>query len=175
MSLKKLSMPEGPVPSVYKQQKQPDEPKQLNELEDVKIYDNEGFVPNKYVNGHNFKRMPSYKKKIHNYKKKNLQHAFKFALNEVFNEYSIKDPENDLNDELLLEVLNFAEKFFIYPSNSKEREQIKRDSVVEVMKSYYRDDEKLINNSINNMWHAVKKIGFFKRNFIKVKQFFLKK
>ena len=130
------------------------------------------YIPPKKINGHNFQKMKSFKDIRRKYKVQHIEDAFKKSLEIIFKEFSIHDHGNDLNDELLLEVMNFSEKFFLYPNNYKEREEIKKKSVCEVMKPYYRDDEKLVLNSIKNLKHLVNKVGFLRRYYIRLKIFF---
>ena len=56
-----------------------------------------------------------------------MKYIFISDLQLILNEYKPSNDENDLNDELLLEILNIAEEYFIYPLNKDEREQTKKN------------------------------------------------
>ena len=61
----------------------------------------------------------------------------------VLNEYSPSDKENQYNDELLIEVLNIAEEFFIN-KDSTEREVYKKDCVIELLLPYFNNNKQLL-------------------------------
>jgi hypothetical protein len=86
---------------------------------------------------------------------------------------SSENEENDLNDELLVQILNISESFFIY-FDKKEREEMKHESVVELMLPYFRNDVKLLEKSISLVWGRVKKTTWKRRAWSKTKIFFVK-
>lgn len=133
------------------------------------INDEEGYVPPKILNGHNFKKFKSFNIIREGYKLNNSKQSFTKSLQNILIEYPVND--NDMNDELLLQVLNYSEGFFLQ-NNYKEREKIKKEAIFSIMKPYYRNEDKLLDNSINNLWHRVKKLSLFKRLCIRLKHFF---
>lgn len=78
----------------------------------------------------------------------------------VLNEYSSVDNQLDL--DLLVNVLNIAEQYFIY-GDKKEREESKAFAVNKLMKKYFRDDEEVLNKMIGSVWRKVNKTNVFKR------------
>jgi hypothetical protein len=147
-------------------------------LDDIDLNDNVSNlkkVPQKKIYGYDLKRLKSFKKIRQNYKVKNMQHTFTNDLKFILNEYSPNDKDNELNDELLLEVLNISEEYFIYPLKKKEREEVKRDCVVQLMLPYFRGDELLLNKTIAHLWHRVKKSTLCKRVYQRLKNFFFTK
>ena len=147
------------------------EEKQKDDIKDINYHE----IPEKQIYGYNLKKLKSYKKIRRNYKKQNMKSTFINDLQFLLDEYSPSDKENDLNDDLLIEILNIAEEYFIYPNNKQEREIVKREAVIELMKKYYRNDEELLNKTINNLWHKVKKSNMFKRCWARLKVFFFQK
>ena len=130
-------------------------------------------VPPKKVFDHNLKRLKSFKNIRKAYKCKNLQAIFIDNLSVLLKEYPPLKSENELNDDLLLEILNIAEEYFIDKSKDV-REQQKKDSIKKLMLPYFRNDEMLLEKTISLMQHKVKKSNVFKRVFKRTKFFFLK-
>ena len=62
------------------------------------------------------------------------------------------------DDELLIEILNIAESFFIY-GEAKEREAIKVQCIEELMKPYFKNDGELLLKTIELVEHKIKKVG----------------
>jgi hypothetical protein len=153
-----------PHPETKPEEKQED----VENIENVKI-------PQKTIYGHNLKKLKSFKKIRQSYKMKNMKATFVNDLSVILKEYSPNDTDNDLNDELLLEILNIAEEYFIYPYNKQEREQIKKESVFLLMKPYFRNDEILLEKTIKNIWNRVNKSNTLKRVYRRIKLFFLQK
>lgn len=153
-----------PHPETKPEEKQED----VENIENVKI-------PQKTIYGHNLKKLKSFKKIRQSYKMKNMKATFVNDLSVILKEYSPNDTDNDLNDELLLEILNIAEEYFIYPYNKQEREQIKKESVFMLMKPYFRNDEILLEKTIKNIWNRVNKSNALKRVYRRIKLFFLQK
>ena len=75
-----------------------------NELKDI---------PPKQLFNYNLKQLKSFKKIRQSYKLKNLKYTFLSDMKVVLNEYLPTDKDNQYNDELLIEVLNIAEEYFI--------------------------------------------------------------
>ena len=96
-------------------------------------------------------------------------------LKTILDEYSPQDEDNKYNSELLVEILNISEEYFIYPRNRAEREDVKRKSVIQLMKPYFENNEFLLEKTIDNVWHKVSKSTYLKRLFSRLKNFILRK
>lgn len=155
------------------------QPLELNELslETNEVQDANGLqnVPQKQILGHSLKRLKSFKKIRGVYKQKNMKNVFLNDLKTILNEYSPNSPDNKYNSELLIEILNISEEYFVYPRNTSERNEIKRTSVIELMKPYFDDNEQLLETCINNVWNKVNKSNYAKRLYSRLKNFVLKK
>ena len=132
-------------------------------------------IPPKELFNYNLKKLKSFKKIRSNYKIKNMKYIFVSDLQLILNEYKPSNNENDLNDELLLEILNIAEEYFIYPLNKDEREQTKKECIAKLMLPYFRNDEVLLDKTINHIFHKVKKSTVLKRCYQRFKRFFFQK
>lgn len=131
-------------------------------------------VPPKKVYGHDLTKMKSFKLLRKGYKRDNLKAQFITNLQAVLKDFiSPENEENDLNDELLVQILNISESFFIY-FDKKEREEMKKESVVELMLLYFRNDVKLLEKSISLVWGRVKKTTWKRRAWSKTKIFLVK-
>ena len=128
-------------------------------------------IPPKELFNYNLKQLKSFKKIRQSYKLKNLKYTFLTDMKIVLNEYSPKDTDNQYNDELLLEVLNIAEEFFIN-KDKVERETYKKDCVLDLMLPYFNNDRQLLLKTIQLIDHKVKKVGLFKRLYLRGKLFF---
>ena len=106
------------------------------------------------------KKIKSYKNIRKSYKLKNQKQVFITDLRAVLNEFPTDN--HQYNDELLVEILNIAECYFIY-GDKNERETVKNESILEIMKPYFKDDEELLMKTITHVWHKVSKSNMFKR------------
>lgn len=166
--------PNGPIPEVYKNNNVV-EKKDENEnesLDSINIYDS--YIPEKRVMGHNFGKMKSFNKIINDKEAKKSQHIFISLVSKVINEFKLKEEYNDLNNDLLLEVVNCSEKVFI-SKNKEEREQLKKESIILLMKPFFRNDEKLIEYAMKNIDHMIKRVGMFERIYLRIKEHYNKK
>ena len=132
-------------------------------------------VPPRSVYGHDLKKLKSYKKIRQAYKQKNTKNVFLSDLRNILHEFSPDDSENELNDELLIEIMQIAEEYYIHPSKEEDREALKVDSVIELMLPYFRGDAKLLEYSMKHVKKYVKKIGKLHRTFLRAKLFFFPK
>ena len=73
-----------------------------------------------------------------------------------------------------MEILNIAECYFIY-GDKNERETVKNESILEIMKPYFKNDEELLLKTITHVWHKVSKSNMFKRSLQRFKLFFFQK
>ena len=167
----------------HQRQNPPERVLQLNEEADkldlTKVEPNEVIkeeimkeIPPNTIYGCNLKKIKSYKNIRKSYKLKNQKQVFITDLKTVLNEFPINN--HQYNDELLIEILNIAECYFVY-GNNKERETVKNESIIEIMKPYFKDDEELLLKTISHVWHKVSKSNMFKRSLQRFKLFFFQK
>jgi hypothetical protein len=123
----------------------------------------------KSVLDYDLKKMPSFKQKRRKYKFASQGKLFVQELSVVLDQYEPEEHQFDL--ELLLTVLNIAESFFIHGSKD-ERNAQKKQAVEDLMLVYFRDDAMLLELMRKNLWRKVKKSGFIRRQFRKIKSFF---
>ena len=144
----------------------------IEELDKIPIRQHE--VPSKKVYGHDLTKMKSFKLLRKAHKREHLKAEFITNLQAVLTDFiSPENEENDLNDELLVQILNISESFFIH-SDENEREEMKHESVVELMLPYFRNDVKLLEKSISLVWGRVKKTTWKRRAWSKTKLFLVK-
>jgi len=129
-------------------------------------------IPPNTIYGCNLKKIKSYKNIRKSYKLKNQKQVFITDLRAVLNEFPTDN--HQYNDELLVEILNIAECYFIY-GDKNERETVKNESILEIMKPYFKDDEELLMKTITHVWHKVSKSNMFKRSLQRFKLFFFQK
>ena len=129
-------------------------------------------VPPKQIFNYNLKQLKSFKKIRQSYKLKNLKYTFLSDMKIVLNEYLPTDSENQYNTELLLEVLNIAEEYFINKDRT-EREVYKKDCVIELLLPYFNNDKQLLLKTIQLVDHKIKKVGLFKRLYLRGNLFFV--
>lgn len=165
--MKRLAKPTTEdMPDAYRQMEKKEE-----EVIQPQFLSNE--IPPKQLFNYNLKHLKSFKNIRKLYKNKNLKTTFINDLSIVLKEYNPKDPQNELNDELLLEVMNIAEEYFII-KNKEERETMKSEVVKTLMLPYFRNDEKLLEKTISHIYHKVKKSTVLKRMWRRFKFFFFK-
>jgi hypothetical protein len=133
-----------------------------NELKDI---------PPKQLFNYNLKQLKSFKKIRQSYKLKNLKYTFLSDMKIVLNEYLPTDKDNQYNDELLIEVLNIAEEFFIN-KDRVERDTQKKECVIDLMLPYFNNDKQLLLKTIQLVDHKIKKVGLVRRLYLRGKLFF---
>ena len=133
-----------------------------NELKDI---------PPKQLFNYNLKQLKSFKKIRQSYKLKNLKYTFLSDMKIVLNEYLPTDKDNQYNDELLIEVLNIAEEFFIN-KDRVERDTQKKECVIDLMLPYFNNDKQLLLKTIQLVDHKIKKVGLSRRLYLRAKIFF---
>jgi hypothetical protein len=144
----------------------------IEELDKIPIPQNDNTeVPPRAIYGHDLKKLKSFKKIRQSAKMINMRNQFIQDLEPILKFLPPADEENDLDDDILVEVLELAEQHFFY-GNKKEREEQKLDSVIHMMLPYFRDDVKILEKSIKNVYHKVKKLSYRRRNWKKFKVFF---
>ena len=136
---------------------------ETNELKDI---------PPKQLFNYNLKQLKSFKKIRQSYKLKNLKYTFLSDMKVVLNEYLPTDKDNQYNDELLIEVLNIAEEFFINKDKT-EREVHKKDCVIELLLPYFNNDKQLLLKTIQLVDHRIKNVGLIRHLYLRAKIFFI--
>jgi hypothetical protein len=117
----------------------------------------------------NLKKIKSFRKLRQSYKIDNQKSIF---LNDMQSMLShMNTDENELNLELMVEICNIANEFFIY-GESETRETSKSEAVHELLLPYFRDDELLLNTMFDSVQHKIVKSNFIKRLLKRVKNFF---
>ena len=137
-----------------------DEPVKVKVVEDV---------PPKRVYNHDLKKIKSYRKLRRNFKINNSKIVFINDMKAILDCFKLD--EHKLDCELLIEVLNVAESFFIY-GNKDERNDCKLEAVRELMLPYFFDNELILDKSIANVYHRVTKSNLAKRVWRRLINFF---
>ena len=152
-----------------------EEVEEIKEPEPVEVEDElkKYVIPPKKMFNVDLKKLKSFKQIRQKYKKKNMEFVFVNDLKVILDEYSpIK--EFEFCDELLVQIMNIAEEYFIQKDKT-EREESKLLSIKKLMLPYYRNDEKLLDIHIRHLHHLVKKSNVFKRVYQRTKNFFFQK
>ena len=145
------------------------EPVEVEVEDELKKY----IIPPKKMFNVDLKKLKSFKQIRQKYKKKNMEFVFVNDLKVILDEYSpIK--EFEFCDELLVQIMNIAEEYFIQKDKT-EREESKLLSIKKLMLPYYRNDEKLLDIHIKHLKHLVKKSNVLKRVYQRTKNFFFQK
>jgi hypothetical protein len=129
-------------------------------------------VPPKRVYNHDLKKIKSYRKLRRNHKIHNSKLIFVSDMKSILECFDVET--HKLDTELLIEVLNIAESFFIYGSK-EEREDCKIESVKSLMLPYFMDNELVLEKSIANVYHRVVKSNLAKRVWRRLVNFFFSK
>ena len=128
-------------------------------------------VPPNTIYGHNLKKISSYNKLRKTYKLSNQKAFFLNDIKAILREFPADRHQYD--DELLTEILNIAEAYFIYGS-SEDREKVKQDCIIELLSPYFKNDTELLFKTIGHVWCNVKKTNIAKRSWSRFKNFFFK-
>lgn len=129
-------------------------------------------VPPNNIYGHNLKNISSYNKLRKGYKLSNQKAIFLNDIKAILKEFPADKHQYD--DELLVEILNIAEAYFIYGSK-EERERVKEECIMNILLPYFRNDKDLLVKTISHVWFRVKKSNVLKRLWSRFKNFFLPK
>jgi hypothetical protein len=150
-----------------------DEPANMK-VEEVKVEEIKKIrdVPPNAIYGHNLKSISSYNKLRKGYKLSNQKSIFLTDIKAILKEFP--SDKHQYDDELLVEILNIAEAYFIY-GNKEDREKAKEDCIKEILLPYFRDDQELLLKTIAHVWYKVKKTNIFKRCWARFRNFFLRK
>ena len=126
-------------------------------------------IPPSTLHNHNLKKIKSFRKLRQCKKVDNQQSIFINDMKSMLDHMKVED--NDLNRELLVEVCNIANEFFIY-GDKETRESSKIDSIQQLLLPYFRNDTEILNSIIDSMKHKIIKSNFVKRAFKRIKNFF---
>ena len=129
-------------------------------------------IPPKRVYNHDLKKIKSYRKLRRNHKINNSKLVFVNDMKAILECFKIVN--HQLDTELLIEVLNIAESFFIY-GNKEERTDCKIEAVKELMLPYFFNNELILDKSISNVYHRVVKSNLVKRVWRRLLNFFFSK
>ena len=157
-----------PVEEEVEEIKEP-EPVEVEVKNDVKKVED---IPPKRVYNHDLKKIKSYRKLRRNHKINNSKLVFVNDMKAILECFKIEN--HKLDTELLIEVLNIAESFFIY-GNKEERTDCKIEAVKELMLPYFFNNELILDKSISNVYHRVVKSNLVKRVWRRLLNFFFSK
>lgn len=132
------------------------EPVSIGELPKSKLYSR-------------LKKLSSFKEIKKSYKLQSQKDIFVADIKALLQHLNVSEHEYDI--ELLVEVMNACEEFFIYGS-SDERQKCKADAVFELMIPFFKS-EQVLEKFISTIQGKVKKSNFLRRLFRKVYNFFL--
>ena len=126
-------------------------------------------IPKKDLYGISMKNIASFKKLRQDYKLDNQKSVFLKDVSALLSH--IPPSEHAFNVELLLQICNVAEEFYIYGDKSS-RMASKLETVKEVMLPYFLDNEKLLDVMLHSIEHKIIKSTLFRRLFRRVKNYF---
>jgi len=115
------------------------------------------------------KKLSSFKQIKKNYKLESQKEQFVNDLKMLFKHLDVQ--EHKFDTELLLELLNSTEEYYVYGSK-EEREKQKDSTVKELMLPFF-ENEKILMSFVNTLQDKVKKSNMFRRFVKRVFHFFL--
>ena len=126
-------------------------------------------VPAKNIlNNTNVKNLKNFRVIRRNVKQQLLKQEFITQVSSVLDLFNKTD--NEYEHEIVAFCAQVAEDFFITHSGMG---QIKQESVVEVCRKYFNEDDKLVKTIIALVLPSVTKSNFFRRNKQRITGFFL--
>jgi hypothetical protein len=120
-------------------------------------------------NKNNLKKIKSFKKLRQSYKVSNQKSIFISDMKNMLNHLDTE--ENKFNLELLVEVSNIANEFFIY-GESDLREQTKVEAVQELLLPYFQDDNAILEIMLVSAKNKIRKSSALRRVVKRVYNFF---
>jgi len=139
-----------------------------NNIIDQEIHNNLNVIPCSTLHGSNLKKIKSFKNMRRNYKLCNQQKIFITDLKQMLAHMDIS--QNTLNTELLIEVCNIANQFFIYGAN-EDREKSKLEAIHELLEPYFVSPE-ILDVIMNSVKHKITTSNFIKRLYRRTKNLF---
>ena len=115
------------------------------------------------------KKLSSFKKIKRSYKLEQQKKQFLTDLNELFKHLKVEDHQYDI--ELLLELLNAVEQYFVY-GTKEERVESKKQVVEETMLKFFNNDVAVLEKFIGTIHKKVKKSNLFRRLYRRSYNFF---
>jgi len=125
-------------------------------------------VPSKSLYGIDLKSIPSFKLLRREYKLENQSAIFKRDVGDVLKH--ISQEASSLDVDLLVQICNIAEEFFIYGPREL-LEQSKLDCIKELMVPYFLENEKVLEVMLKSVAHRVKKSTRWRRMFRRLKNY----
>lgn len=122
------------------------------------------------LRGDNLKRIKSFKQLRRSYKLSNQHSVFVNDMQQLLSHLDVQS--NKMNLELLLELCNCAEQYFIYGTDI-EREQSKSDAIRELLTPFFID-ESILEKMLESISHKIIRSTAIKRA-LKRSRVFLKK
>lgn len=158
-------VPKEEVPEVYKEFKEEQNLKPESEAElEVEF----SALPKSKLYAR-LKKLSSFKQIKKNFKLQSQKDIFVGDIKALLSHLNKTEHEYDI--ELLIEVLNACEEFFIYGSK-EERTQCKADAINELMMPFFKKQE-ILQKFIKTIDDKVKKTNMFRRMFRRLYNFFL--
>jgi hypothetical protein len=172
--------PNTPVPEVYKDIVSTNATSDSTEANHIEyalplppvITHNQQFnIPSATLHGskNNLKRIKSFKKLRQSYKVSNQKSIFMADMQTILSHLNTKD--NKLNLELLIEISNIANEFFIYGDKTA-REKSKAEAVHELLLPYFLNDADILETMLISAQDKIIKSNVGKRILKRVTNFF---
>ena len=120
-------------------------------------------------NKNNLKNIKSFKKLRQTYKVSNQKTVFVTDMKNMLDHLDVGD--NKFNLELLVEVSNIANEFFIY-GESESRESTKIEAVHELLLPYFQGDSDILELMLVSVQKTIRKSTMFKRGIKRLYNFF---
>lgn len=159
LTTEKPAPPKEEVPEVYKEKEKEvsfEETEPVSELPKSKLYKR-------------LKKLSSFKQIKKDFKLRSQKDVFVGDIKALLSH--LKLSEHEFDTELLVEVMNACEEFFIYGSK-EEREASKYEAVLDVMMPFFKD-EKILSEFMKTVDNKVKKSSVLRRLFQRLVNFFL--
>ena len=161
--MSRKNLPSEPIPEVYKS---------INKAETVEekvIEDNIKQIPKKTLYGSNLKRIKSFKNLRKSYKISNQKQVFITDMKNML--FHLDTNTNKFNLELLVEVCNIANQFFIYGS-SENREASKSEAIYELLLPYFQNDITILTSMLESVQGKIIKSTTLRRLYRRLKNYF---
>ena len=128
-------------------------------------------IPNAtlYGNRNNLKKIKSFKNLRQSYKVSNQKSVFVTDMKNMLKHLDVVS--NKMNLELLIEIMNIANAFFIYGQKVL-REKSKMEAVYELMLPYFMDDQLILGTMLMSVKHKIIKSNVIKRLYRRTKNYF---
>ena len=159
-------VPKEEIPEVYKEEPK-EEPKEVK-FQDVDVEPELSALPKSKLYAR-LKKLSSFKQIKKDFKLQTQKDQFVADIRALLSH--LKKSDHLYDTELLVEVINACNEFFIY-GNYEEREQSKAEAVMELMLPFFKEQE-ILSQFIKTVDAKVKKSNVFRRMFRRMYNFFL--